>query len=172
MKLRDRIVELRRVQASELCANPRNWRTHTEQQRGALRDFLCDVGIADALLARVRDDGVLELIDGHLRADLLSDQVVSVLVLDVTQDEADKLLATIDPLTQMAGVSRQKLGDLLEMCGEQSGAVEELRKSMARRAGLGDDQQRTGDSFAVEVDVNAFRMTHRCKGCGLEFNAK
>ena len=46
--------------------------------------------------------GSLELIDGHLRADLTPDAVVPVLVLDLTDEEADKLLATLDPLAAMA----------------------------------------------------------------------
>ena len=32
MKIRDRIKELRRVMASELSPNPKNWRTHTHEQ--------------------------------------------------------------------------------------------------------------------------------------------
>ena len=31
-KYRDRVKELRRVRASELNANPKNWRTHSEGQ--------------------------------------------------------------------------------------------------------------------------------------------
>ena len=37
MKIRDRIKELRRVKASQLRPNPKNWRTHPQAQR----DVLC-----------------------------------------------------------------------------------------------------------------------------------
>ena len=46
---RDRIVELRRVPARELIANPRNWRRHPARQAAALRGVLEEVGYADAL---------------------------------------------------------------------------------------------------------------------------
>src|SRR4030095_6095532 len=97
MKLRDRIKELRRLPASQLLPNPKNWRTHPQAQQDALRGILAEVGIADALLGRDTPEGVV-LIDGHLRADASPDAVWPVLVLDVTEAEADKLLATIDPL--------------------------------------------------------------------------
>src|SRR5262245_2519353 len=101
--IRDRIVELRRVPASSLLPSPHNWRTHSQAQQDALQGVLDEVGYADALIAREREDGALELIDGHLRKDTTPDAVVPVLVLDVTADEADKLLLTLDPLAAMAG---------------------------------------------------------------------
>ena len=42
MLIRDRIVELRRVKASQLRPNPRNWRTHPAAQQDALRGLLAD----------------------------------------------------------------------------------------------------------------------------------
>ncbi len=60
MKIRDRIKELRRVKASELSPNPRNWRTHPEGQQDALRGILAEIGYADAILARELKDGTLD----------------------------------------------------------------------------------------------------------------
>ena len=65
MKIRDRIKELRRVPASELQPNPKNWRTHPQAQQDALRGVLAEVGYAGALLARETPEGGLMLIDGH-----------------------------------------------------------------------------------------------------------
>src|SRR3954471_4400870 len=107
--MRDRIQELRRVKASSLRPNPRNWRTHPQPQQDALRGILAEVGYADALLARELEDGSLELIDGHLRAETTPDMEVPVLVLNVTPEEADKLLATLDPLAAMAGANAEAL---------------------------------------------------------------
>ncbi len=42
------------------------------------------------------------LMDGHLRAETTADQLVPVLVLDANEAEANKLLATLDPLAGMA----------------------------------------------------------------------
>ncbi len=102
MQIRDRIKELRRVRASELRPNRRNWRTHPQAQRDALCGVLAEVGYADALLVRELPDGSLELIDGHLRAETTPDAEVPVLILDLDDAEAAKLLALHDPLAGMA----------------------------------------------------------------------
>jgi hypothetical protein len=126
MPIRNRVVELRRVRASELQANPRNWRLHPEAQRSALRGLLDEVGYAGALLARERDDGRLELIDGHLRAETTPHEIVPVLVLDVSEQEADKLLATIDPLAALATTDDEALAELLSRIETDSGDVQKL----------------------------------------------
>src|SRR5687767_5327024 len=98
MHIRDRVKELRRVRASELRPSPKDWRSQPVGQRDALRGVLAEIGYADALLARELPDGTLELVDGHLRAETTPDALVPVLILDVDEAEAAKLLATLDPL--------------------------------------------------------------------------
>ena len=88
--VRDRVRELRRVKARDLLPHPKNWRRHSKAQADALRGLLREVGFADALLARELPDGRLMTIDGHLRAETTPDADVPVLVLDVTEEEADK----------------------------------------------------------------------------------
>jgi DNA modification methylase len=124
-----------RVPARELRPNPRNWRRHPERQRAALRGILREIGYADALLAR-RDGGSLVLIDGHLRQSLNPRQVVPVLVLDVSAEEADTLLATLDPLAALATPDSDALAGLLSSVQTSSAAVKELLASLARSAGL------------------------------------
>ena len=99
--IRDRVKELRRVPASQLLEHPRNWRRHPEAQSAAMRGVLAEIGFADAVIARETPDGLM-LIDGHLRRDVMGDQEVPVLVVDVTAEEADKMLLTLDPLAMMA----------------------------------------------------------------------
>jgi hypothetical protein len=106
--IRDRIQDLRRVRAGDLKPSPKNWRRHPEVQRRAMQAALAEIGFADALLVRETDGG-LELIDGHLRADLDPEQTVPVLVLDVDEQEAGKLLATLDPLAGMAEADLEAL---------------------------------------------------------------
>ncbi|HTN73741.1 MAG TPA: ParB N-terminal domain-containing protein [Pirellulaceae bacterium] len=114
MSFRDRIREFRRVPAAQLRPNPRNWRTHPAQQRAALQGILTEVGYADALLARELEDGSLELIDGHLRAELTPGQLLPVLILDIDATEADKLLAVFDPLAAQAESDLTRLRALLD----------------------------------------------------------
>jgi hypothetical protein len=123
--IRDRIVELKRVPARDLRPHPKNWRTHPKAQQEALRGILAEVGYADALLARDTPEG-LQLIDGHLRAETTPEQEVPVLVLDVTEEEADKLLATIDPLAGLAVPDEEKLGELLAEITTDNDALQAL----------------------------------------------
>lgn len=135
MHVKDRIKELRRVRASELRPNPRNWRTHPPEQQDALRGVLAEVGYADALIARETEDGGLELIDGHLRAETTPDAEVPVLVLDVSESEAAKILATLDPLSGMAGIDEGKLKDLLAGVSTQNEALAKMLDDLAKEAG-------------------------------------
>ncbi len=134
MQIRDRIKELRRVKAELLRPNPRNWRTHPEAQRDALKGVLAEVGYADALLARELPDGSLELIDGHLRAETTPEMELPVLVLDVDEREAAKLLALHDPLAGMAGTDDDVLTELLADVETESRAVKNLLEGMLDRA--------------------------------------
>jgi hypothetical protein len=131
MQIRDRIKELRRVRAADLRPNPRNWRIHPPAQQDALRGVLAEVGYADALLVRELPDGTLMLIDGHLRAETTPEAIVPVLVLDVDEAEADKILLTHDPLAAMATASHDHVQKLLADVRTNSAAVRTLLDSLA-----------------------------------------
>lgn len=133
--IRNRIKELRHVLASDLRANPRNYRKHPPRQKALLKQLLSEVGYADALIA-YESQGELILIDGHLRAETTPDQMVPVLVLDVTEQEAKKLLLTLDPLAAMAETDAAILGDLLKVA-ETSGEVDVWLKERAEGSSLG-----------------------------------
>ncbi len=133
MKIRDRIKELRRVKADQLKPHPKNWRIHPKSQQDTLRGVLAEVGYADALLARELDDGTLELIDGHLRAETTPDVEVPVLILDLDDEEAAKLLTLHDPLTGMAEVDRDVLTDLIAQVETENNAVQSLLDQMLRQ---------------------------------------
>ena len=143
MQIRDRIQELRRVPARDLRPHPLNWRTHPAAQQDALRGVLAEIGYADALLVRELEDGSLQLIDGHLRAETTPEAVVPVLVLDVSAEEAKQILLTHDPLAALAGVDGDRLTDLLTNTDFESEQLAELLDGLARDAaavdGLLDD---------------------------------
>lgn len=136
-EIRDRVVDLRRVKASELVPHPENWRSHPKRQRDILSDVLAEVGIADAVLAYELADGRLQLVDGHLRADLMADEEIPVLVLDVNDDEARKLLLSIDPLAAMAETSRDKLRELAGSITAETSGMRELLNRMNVRGSKG-----------------------------------
>lgn len=127
--IRDRIVELRRVRASDLLANPANWRRHPDEQRSALAGVLAEIGFADAAIGR-DIDGAVMLLDGHLRKDLAGDTEIPVLIVDLDDREADILLATLDPLAAMAVTDDAALSDLISSI-DASDAVSELLAGIA-----------------------------------------
>src|SRR5260370_14213598 len=71
------------------------------------------------------------LIDGHLRAETTPDQLVPVLVLDVDEEEAKKLLATLDPLGALAEADAAKLDALLQEVQTDSPAVAQMLNDLS-----------------------------------------
>ena len=130
-KFRNRIKGLRWVRAGDLRSNPKNWRRHPQEQRDALRGLLEEIGFADVLLVVELADGSLMIVDGHLRADIDTDAQVPVLVLDLNEEEADKLLLTLDPLAAMAESDSERIKALLETVLTDNDAVKELLKRTA-----------------------------------------
>ena len=129
MKIKDRIKELRRVKASELLPNPKNWRTHPDAQSNALKGVLAEVGFADAVIARETPDGLM-LLDGHLRTEVAMDMEIPVLIVDLNYEEADKVLVTLDPLASMAGRDEGLLTQLLSSVDSENDAVKELLRAL------------------------------------------
>jgi DNA modification methylase len=71
------------------------------------------------------------LIDGHLRKETTPDAQVPVLVLDVSEEEAEKILLTLDPLAAMAESDSERIKALLATVQTNSGAVQDLLKRTA-----------------------------------------
>ena len=163
MHIRDRIRELRRVKAASLRPHPRNWRKHPQGQQDALRGVLAEIGYAGALLARELPDGSLELIDGHLRAETTPDSEVPVLVVDLDDDEAAKLLALHDPLAAMAQADETLLADLLSQVETENEAVQAVLDGMLTRPeeAVADEPP---DRLPPEVAIpEAFQVVVECR---------
>ena len=100
---RDRITELRRVPAASLVPHPHNWRRHGPDQQSAMHGLLAQLGYVNALIVREAGDGTYQVLDGHMRLELSAGaEEVPVLVVDVTDEEADLVLATHDPIGDLA----------------------------------------------------------------------
>ena len=135
MQIRNRVRELRLVRASQLLPNRKNWRRHPAEQAAALRGLLDEIGYADALIARDTPDGLV-LIDGHLRAETTPNMMVPVVIVDLTEDEADKFLLTADPLTGMAVADAKQVDALLATVQFESESIGALLEKIAGEAAL------------------------------------
>jgi site-specific DNA-methyltransferase (adenine-specific)/modification methylase len=76
------------------------------------------------------------LIDGHLRTETLHNAEIPVLVLDVSEEEADKILATFDPLGAMAESDADALRALLEDVETGSQELADMLTALAEDAGI------------------------------------
>jgi hypothetical protein len=134
MLIRNRVKALRHVRAGDLRPNPRNWRRHPKAQQDALRGILAEVGYVDALIVRELPDGGLEIVDGHLRAETTPDTDVPVLVVDLTDAEAAKVLATFNPLAGMAETDPVQIEALLREVDTESEALAKLLADLHQEA--------------------------------------
>jgi len=164
MKIKDRIKELRRVPSSTLIPNPKNWRTHPAKQKAALSAMLEEVGIVGALLAYETPGGLM-LIDGHLRAEEVAGTDVPVIVLDVTEAEADLLMLAYDPLSAMANIDGEALRALAEEVAFDSGELEKFTKDFLEGIPL---EKLAPDEFP-EVDEN-IETSYHCDACGYKWS--
>jgi ParB-like chromosome segregation protein Spo0J len=133
--IRNRIVEHVLVRAGDLVPHPLNYRRHSPRQRKALAASYQEVGFARSLLGYRLADGRIQLIDGHLRRDLDPDMLVTVEVLDVSDEEARKLLLTIDPLAALADSDGEVLARLAEITRADDQVLNEFWQSLAASQG-------------------------------------
>ena len=152
MNIRDRIKELRRVRAGDLRPHPKNWRKHPQEQHDALRGILAEVGFVDALMVRELPDGALQIVDGHLRAETTPDAEVPVLIVDLDDKEADKVLATFDPLGAMAEPDELVLEQLLKGIETDSEALAAMLEQLSDDAGCGNGGEITEDDVPDPPD--------------------
>lgn len=143
--MKNRIIETKKVKASELLNHPENWRVHPAKQRAALQGAVDDLGQVQALTVRKTKKG-LQLIDGHLRKEIFGDQMVTVNVTDLSEDEAKKALLTLDPIAAMAGQNAEALQELLSKVHFDNADLTKMLAAMGKdisRAGATDPDTET-----------------------------
>lgn len=150
--MRIRIKEHRLVKAGELQPHPRNWRTHPDGQRRALAALIDEVGFARSCTAFEDRDGRLVLIDGHLRAAMAPEEEIPVEVLDVTPEEADKLVLTLDPIALLAGSNADKRQELFASLEARTREAKEAIRRVTPRPFRPDRARRPEPRFAIILD--------------------
>lgn len=128
---------IRYIKGSDLVPHPQNWRTHPTAQLDALRGVFAEVGMVDAVKGIELEDGRVMLIDGHARAEILPDQEIPVLILDLTPEEAKKILATFDTVGDLAGVDTELLDSLLAQVNSENIAISQMLAQLAEENGIG-----------------------------------
>lgn len=153
-----RVKELRYIRAGDIRPHPNNWRVHPRKQVKQFEKIVEDIGFADVLIAYEANDGVLTLIDGHMRAGTNPDEILPTVILDVDDDEAEALLASIDPIGEMARANQEKLDQVMDNLRadvrERMKELPHVKREVERIAGHGPRPERR-------------LMT--CPECGAEF---
>jgi len=167
MNIRNRIKAFRTVTPDEVAPNPRNWRTHPQPQRDALRGLLAQVGIVAPVIAYETPNGLM-LIDGHER--MTVGVPFPCAILDVNEDEANTLLATFDPLTAMAGADAEALDALLRDVSTDSPALTQMLADVAQASNLYTDGPDAPEEFAA-YDEN-LETEYCCPKCKYEWSGQ
>jgi hypothetical protein len=139
---RNRIVGHADVAPAELVPNPRNWRTHPQDQQQALAGALGEVGwVAEVLVNRTTG----HVVDGHLRIELAlarDEPTVPVTYVELSEDEERLVLASLDPLAAIATAEEAQLAALLAALEPADDALRALLDDLVREYRL--DALRTG----------------------------
>jgi hypothetical protein len=176
LDVRSRIVGLIRVRSDEVLDHPRQHRTHGDRQISVLRELLQTVGQADVLIVYRSPQlgNALVAIDGHGRKNETGVVEWDAIELDVDDDEADLILATLDATTAMAGTSKERFAELYDSLPVQREAVQLMLDDMlgarmpdkdlafggvgAPEADGADGAEAGVEGLAMGIPVSAVRM--------------
>ncbi len=150
---RNRVIERRRMRGVELTANDRNWRVHTKEQIEALGEILETIGMAGELLAYYskRNEGKLTTINGHLRSGAWASEFWDVAITDLNDEEADKLLAAMDPIGAAAEVDEEKLRKLIAEIDAETDALQTILNDTA---GIKEAEAQAADELELRREYN------------------
>jgi len=135
--LRNRIVGSGEEAPEKLLLNPKNWRTHSADQEAALEGLLTEVGWVQTV---VKNKTTGNLVDGHLRVSLArkrGEKSVPVVYVELSPEEEELVLATLDPLGDLAGIDSKKLEELLAGLNPGSVALAKLVADLEAELGIG-----------------------------------
>lgn len=128
---RNRIIESGVKRADQFTAHPRNPKIHPAFQREVIKSLLGDIGWVTGVIES-KNSGYL--LDGHERVWAALDEgdgePIPYTVVDVTEDEELKILATLDPSGYLAQQHGEVLKELMADMGERSEIVEQMLKSL------------------------------------------
>lgn len=132
----NRIVSHMDVDPASLLSNPKNYRRHPKAQQDALAGVIAQVGYVDPILVQAGTDVI---VDGHLRVELAlrdGQSTIPVDYLDLTDEETNLVLATIDPLSAMADHDADALSVLLADIQVDDPAVQKLLDDLMASTGV------------------------------------
>jgi hypothetical protein len=153
---RNRITRHAEIDPAQLLANPKNWRIHPAAQQDALAAVIDDVGYVDEVTVQ---DGTDVVVDGHLRVALAlqsGQATIPVAYTDLSDDEADVILATFDPIGAMAATDNALLGSLLSNIEREDGDLNDTLNRIAEREGIAHGDE---DKYTTKIETPIYTPT-------------
>jgi hypothetical protein len=164
---RNRIVESGEMRADQYLGHDLNARRHPGAQREALIGSLSSVGWVAPVIVSARSG---KLLDGHARIEeaLTYDehQLVPFVKVDVSEAEERLILASFDPITNLAVYDKEALDSLLREVSTGDAALQSLLSDLAASVGLippDIEFKEFDESIADTVEY------HECPSCGHKF---
>ena len=166
---KNRIVGSDNVDPESLLANSANWRRHPGAQRDALRGSLNTVGWVALVTVNKRTGYV---IDGHARIEEAisrHEKTVPVLYVDLSPEEERIILATFDPIGEMATRDQEALDELIADLHVDDVGLQSLLDSLSAALPKDEDKgtpESPGDSVTCPSCGNTFEIGIRVKPTG------
>ena len=132
MDIQNRIVGVGDEPLDAIMFNPNNWRIHPKEQQVALLSVLERVGWIQRVIINKRTGN---LVDGHLRcllAERHGDRTVPAIYIDVSQEEEDIILMSLDPIAAMANTDKEKLQELMTQIENDDVGINALMADIAK----------------------------------------
>lgn len=135
---RNRIVERVVMRVGDLLDHEGNPWSHPQRQKEQVAGLLEEVGKIDSIKAwrSERLNGRLATWDGHLRKSLDPDEVWPVDITDLTDEEADKVIALYNRTGAEAQLEGEALDQLLQGMVVTDLALKQMLDEMEEEAGL------------------------------------
>jgi hypothetical protein len=163
---RNRIIGHGEQPAISFMANPLNWRIHPKAQRDALTGILGDVGWVQSVIVNKTTGNV---VDGHARIEealkLGDDTPVPFVEVELSEEEEQKILLTLDPISALAAADKENLQALMDSASFDSPALDQMLADLAAEVGLVMDgaAEKQGDIDAekpiVQLDIASPDLT-------------
>jgi len=135
-KFRNRIISYGDEPVDQIMFNPNNWRIHPKAQQEALTGVLEEIGWVQNVIINKHTG---HLVDGHLRvqlADRAGERTVPVTYVDLSEAEEIAVLATIDPIAQLAATDKEKLDAVLHDIHVDDARIQQMLAELAKLEGL------------------------------------
>lgn len=155
-------------QASDLLANPNNWRIHPDVQKQALKGSLDSIGWMGAVKVNVTTGHV---IDGHLRAMIAlrkgDETPVPVDYYELSEDEEKVALASYDLITEASVRDDDMLTSLIDQIEmDMPDGLDALLSELMEGDIDGEDKpQNDFKEYDEQIETD-----HQCPKCGFKWS--